>query len=84
MKQSLKAFLPKIVSSSFNEIINLHGTKILFDQNSKISFGGNVDIKKPIYFLLVLKEDLIKMKLKLLTPKVDLVYLQIGCEVRLQ
>jgi len=51
MKQSLRAFLPKIVSSSFNEIINLHGTKILFDQNSKISFGGNVDIKKPIYFL---------------------------------
>ncbi len=51
MKQSLRAFLPKIVSSSFNEIINLHGTKILFDQNSKTSFDGNVDIKKPIYFL---------------------------------
>lgn len=51
MKQSLRAFLPKIVSSSFNEIINLPGTKILFDQNSKTSFDGNVDIKKPIYFL---------------------------------
>jgi len=51
MKQSLRAFLPKIVSSSFDEIIKLHGSKVLFDQKSKTLFDGGVDIKKATYFL---------------------------------
>ena len=50
MKQSLRAFLPKIISSSYNEIIKLPGTKILFDQNAKSVFDGNVNIKKTVYF----------------------------------
>ena len=32
MKQSLRAFLPKIISTSFDEINKLSGDKILFDQ----------------------------------------------------
>jgi 16S rRNA (uracil1498-N3)-methyltransferase len=51
MKQSLRAFLPNIVASSYNEIIKLPGTKMLFDQNAKSVFDGNVDIKKTTYFL---------------------------------
>jgi len=53
MKQSLRAFLPNIVASSYNEIIKLPGTKMLFDQNAKSVFDGNVNtnIKKPIYYL---------------------------------
>jgi len=51
MKQSLRAFLPKIVSSSFDEIIKFPGTKILFDQNTKSVFDGDVNLKEPTYFL---------------------------------
>ena len=51
MKQSLRAFLPKISTSSVDEIIKLSGTKILFDQIAKIRFVGNVDINKSTYFL---------------------------------
>ena len=51
MKQSLRAFLPQIVSASFNEIIKLDGHKILFDQNEKLEFEGKVELNKSIYFL---------------------------------
>ena len=51
MKQSLRAFLPQIVSASFNDIIKLDGHKILFDQNEKLEFEGKVELNKSIYFL---------------------------------
>ena len=51
MKQSLRAFLPNIVSSSYNEIIKLPGTKMLFDQNAKSVYDGNVSINETTYFL---------------------------------
>jgi len=51
MKQSLRAFLPNIVSSSYNEIIKLPWTKMLFDQNAKSVFDGNVSINETTYFL---------------------------------
>ncbi|MCZ7613448.1 MAG: RsmE family RNA methyltransferase [Ignavibacteriaceae bacterium] len=34
MKQSLRAFIPQILSSSFGEIMNLDGNKFLFDQSA--------------------------------------------------
>jgi 16S rRNA (uracil1498-N3)-methyltransferase len=51
MKQSLRAFLPKILSSSFNGIIEMDGSKILFDQNGDKKFDGKLDLDKPTYFL---------------------------------
>jgi 16S rRNA (uracil1498-N3)-methyltransferase len=51
MKQSLRAFLPKILSSSFNGIIEMDGSKILFDQNADKKFEGKLDLDKPTYFL---------------------------------
>ena len=51
MKQSLRAFLPKIISSNYNDIINLDGNKIIFDQNVKPIFDGNLNISQPTYFL---------------------------------
>ena len=51
MKQSLRAFLPQIVSSNFNDIINLDVRRILFDQNAKAMFDGNQNFNKPTYFL---------------------------------
>jgi 16S rRNA (uracil1498-N3)-methyltransferase len=51
MKQSIRAFLPQIVSSNFNDIINFDGRRILFDQNAKAMFDGNQNFNKPTYFL---------------------------------
>jgi len=51
MKQSLRSFLPKINSATFNEIIKLPGTKILFDQNVKKYFDGKLNFVEPIYLL---------------------------------
>ncbi|MCW8804055.1 MAG: 16S rRNA (uracil(1498)-N(3))-methyltransferase [Ignavibacteriaceae bacterium] len=51
MKQSLRAFLPQIVSSIFGDIITFDGSKILFDQNVKAIFDGNQNISQPTYFL---------------------------------
>lgn len=51
MKQSLRAFLPKITVSSFDEIINSNGVKFLLDQNAKQEFDGKIDMSKPAYFL---------------------------------
>ena len=51
MKQSLRAFLPKILSSTFDDIIKLDGKPILFHQNSKQIFDGNYEKDKLSYFL---------------------------------
>jgi len=51
MKQSLRAFLPKIISANLNEIIEFPGHKILFEQNSKNIFDGNFDRGNPVYLL---------------------------------
>lgn len=51
MKQSLRPFLPKINLATFNEIIQLPGTKILFDQNVKKYFDGKLNFDEPIYLL---------------------------------
>ena len=51
MKQSLRSFLPKIKSATFNEIIEMQGTKILFDQNEKQVFNGKLNFVEPVYFL---------------------------------
>jgi 16S rRNA (uracil1498-N3)-methyltransferase len=51
MKQSLRTFSPKITSSTFDDIIKSPGNKILFDQNSEISFDGNFSVEGPVYFL---------------------------------
>ena len=51
MKQSLRAFLPKISTSRFDEIIKFPGTKILFDQKAKSVFDGDFNLKEPTYFL---------------------------------
>jgi len=51
MKQSLRAFLPKINSAKFEEVIKLPGMKILFEQNSKKSFKGEVSGEIPNYLL---------------------------------
>lgn len=51
MKQSLRAFFPKILSSNFNEIIKSKGQKILFDQNTIAVFNGKLIINEPTYFL---------------------------------
>jgi 16S rRNA (uracil1498-N3)-methyltransferase len=51
MKQSLRAYLPKITTSSFKEIVELPGTKILFHQNAEHSFNEKLNVVKPVYFL---------------------------------
>lgn len=51
MKQSLRVFLPNILSSTFNNIIKLDGNRILFHQSSKQIFSGNFEKVKPSYFL---------------------------------
>ncbi len=51
MKQSLRAFLPKIISATINEIIEFPGSKILFEQNSKNIFDGNVNTDQQVYLL---------------------------------
>ena len=51
MKQSLRAFLPKLSSASFDEIIKSPNNKIIFDQNANAVFDGNINIKEPTYFL---------------------------------
>ena len=51
MKQSFRAFLPHITSSSFNDIVKVDWVKVIFDQNSKLEFDGKVTLDKPTYFL---------------------------------
>jgi 16S rRNA (uracil1498-N3)-methyltransferase len=51
MKQSLRAFLPNILSSAFDDIIKLDGRKTLFHQNSNQIFDVNFEKDKPSYFL---------------------------------
>ena len=51
MKQSLRAFLSEISVSNFNEIINLSGVKLLFDQNAGQKFDGTLESNKPTYLL---------------------------------
>jgi len=51
MKQSLRAFLPKITTAKFEDVIKLPGMKILFEQNSRKSFEGDLPDESPIYFL---------------------------------
>lgn len=51
MKQSLRAYLPKISSASFDDIMELPGTKILFDQNVKQLFDGKLNFVEQVYFL---------------------------------
>jgi 16S rRNA (uracil1498-N3)-methyltransferase len=51
MKQSLRAFLPQVISSNYSDIINFDASKILFDQNAKAIFYGNHKISQPTYFL---------------------------------
>ena len=51
MKQSLRTFLPRISSATFEEIVKLTGNKILFDQNSENRFDGTISTDKPVYLL---------------------------------
>lgn len=51
MKQSLRAFLPKITTSKFEDIIKFPGMKILLEQNSKKNFKDEFASETPIYFL---------------------------------
>jgi len=51
MKQSLRAFIVEIISSSFNEIFNRSGKKIIFEQNSDKLFDGKISFDKQTYFL---------------------------------
>ena len=51
MKQSLRTYLPHISSASFNEIMEMKGTKILFDQNAEKIFDGTLNFEKPIFSL---------------------------------
>jgi len=51
MKQSLRVFLPRIDSASFNDIIKLDGHKILFDQNAKQEFDGKLNSNNQTYYL---------------------------------
>ena len=51
MKQSLRAFLPKITTAKFDDVIKLPGMKILFEQNSKKSFKGELSGELPNYYL---------------------------------
>ena len=51
MKQSLRAYLPKITTASFTEIVEFPGTKILFDQKAKQTFDGKMNLIEPVYFL---------------------------------
>ena len=51
MKQSLRTFLPNIVSASFTEIADLSGNKILFDQKSEKVFDGRMNLNELTYFI---------------------------------
>ncbi|HEY6625421.1 MAG TPA: RsmE family RNA methyltransferase [Ignavibacteriaceae bacterium] len=51
MKQSLRAFLPQITSTSFNEILQFDGAKILFDQNAKQEFDGKLNSNNLTFYL---------------------------------
>jgi len=51
MKQSIRTFLPKIKSATFDEIIELKSTKILLDQKADKKFDGKIKINDPVYFL---------------------------------
>ena len=65
MKQSLQTFLPVITVSSFDEIINLDGTKVIFDQHSAKIFTGKVNSDKPVYLLFGPEGGFEKSELKL-------------------
>jgi len=51
MKQSLRAFLPQITSASFEDIVEVDGVKMIFDQNATLEFDGKISLNKPSYFL---------------------------------
>jgi 16S rRNA (uracil1498-N3)-methyltransferase len=51
MKQSIRAFLPKIISAKINEIVEYPGSKIIFEQNSKNIFDRNVNSDQKVYLL---------------------------------
>jgi 16S rRNA (uracil1498-N3)-methyltransferase len=51
MKQSLRAYLPKIISSSFADIVKPDRIKFLFDQNANKEFDNRTVFSKPVYFL---------------------------------
>lgn len=51
MKQSLRAYLPKIRIMKLDEIMKLDGNKILFDQNTKRKFSGEIDKNRSVYFI---------------------------------
>ena len=51
MKQSLRTFLPNIISASFTEIADLSGNKILFDQKSEKIFDGRMNLNELTYFI---------------------------------
>lgn len=52
MKQSLRAFLPKIISAEFMEITMKSGIKILFDQNVSVEWSKELFSKKEqTYFI---------------------------------
>lgn len=51
MKQSLRAFIPEINSSGFEEIIDRNGKKIILEQNSDKVFDGKINLGEQTYFL---------------------------------
>ncbi len=51
MKQSLRAYLPKIKNMKIEEIVKLEGKKILFDQKAKKRFTGEIKNEELSYFI---------------------------------
>ena len=68
MKQSLRAFLPIIISATIDDIISTSGRKILFDQKSIKIFHGDTDVNETTYFLFWPEGGFDKLEIEKVNP----------------
>jgi 16S rRNA (uracil1498-N3)-methyltransferase len=69
MKQSLRTFLPNIISASFTEIADLSGNKIHFDQKSEKVFDGRMNLNELTYFIFGPEGGFDKLEIELVNPE---------------
>lgn len=69
MKQSLRAFLPKLITATFNDIASYEGRKILFDQKSTKIFEGDMDPNEAAYFLFGPEGGFDKLEIEKVNPE---------------
>ncbi len=73
MKQSLRAYLPKIkLAKNLSDIAELNGEKIIFEQNAERKFQFDLEVDKKYYFIFGPEGGLTVDELKLFDT--DLIY----------